>query len=103
MSRGSSASPIHTFENVCKSISHLLLSPEFVVQCKKLSGKGAVTLSRTFSLRAVALAFTPAAAPILASCNENTGEAQAQTQSAPEVTVQAVSARPAPLTDGSRC
>jgi hypothetical protein len=85
---------------------HRLPSPEFVVQCKKLSGKGAVTVSRTFSLRAIALAVTLAAAPILASCNENTGEAQAQTQSAPpppEVTVQDVTAGPVPLTYSSRC
>ncbi|MGK9165786.1 efflux RND transporter periplasmic adaptor subunit [Inquilinus limosus] len=92
---------IHTFGNVYKSIPHCALLVEYIVQCKKLSGKGAVTVSKSSSLRAVALALTVAAAPILASCNENAGEAQAQTQSAPpppEVTVQEVSAGPVPLT-----
>jgi len=99
-SKGSSASLIHTFWNVCISILRCSPSFKFVVQCKNLSGKGAVTVSKTSSLRAVALAVTLAAAPILASCNENTGEAQAQTQSAPppEVTVQEVAAGPVPLT-----
>jgi membrane fusion protein (multidrug efflux system) len=71
------------------------------VRRKKSANEDAVTLIKNPLLRVVALAAVVAAAPLLASCNENTGEAQAQTPAAPpppEVTVQEIVSAPVPLT-----
>lgn len=58
-------------------------------------------MSKGSSIRIAMLVAVAAAAPLLASCNEHTGEAQAQAPAAapppPEVTVQEVEARPVPI------
>jgi hypothetical protein len=66
-----------------------------VVQCESTARTDTVAAITSPLLRVALLLASVAAAPLFASCNENTGEAQAQTQSAPppsEVTVRQLAA-----------